>query len=95
MRRELKEELNVEVGELRYLGTLENIFVFNGTPGHEIVQIYDGALVDSGLYEQAVIVGEEANGEVNRAVWMSLDEFGEGKSILYPTGLLELLRMEK
>ena len=92
VRRELKEELNVEVGELHYLGTLENIFVFNGTPGHEIVMVYDGALVDSGLYEQAVIVGEEA--EINEsfnAVWKSLDEFGEGKSILYPTGLLELL----
>lgn len=95
VRRELKEELNVEVGEVLYLGTLENIFTFNGTPSHEIVMIYDGALIDSGLYEQAVIVGEEANGEVIRAVWMSLDEFGEGKSILYPTGLLALLRMEK
>ena len=92
VRRELKEELNVEVGELRYLGTLENIFVFNGTPGHEIVMVYDGALVDSGLYEQAVIEGIEA--EINEsfnAIWKSLDEFGEGKSILYPTGLLELL----
>ena len=95
VRRELKEELNVEVGKLRYLGTLENIFVFNGTPGHEIVMVYDGVLVDSGLYEQAVIVGEEANGEVIRAVWKSLDEFGEGKSILYPTGLLEMLQAEK
>jgi 8-oxo-dGTP pyrophosphatase MutT (NUDIX family) len=92
VRRELKEELNVEVGELRYLGTLENIFVFNGTPGHEIVMVYDGALVDSGLYEQAVIVGIEA--EINEsfnAIWKRLDEFGKGKSILYPTGLLELL----
>jgi len=92
VRRELKEELNVEVGELRYLGTLENIFVFNGIPGHEIVQVYDGALVNSGLYEQAVIVGIEADiNESFNALWKSLDEFGEGKSILYPTGLLELL----
>jgi len=95
VRRELKEELNVEVGEVRYLATLENIFTFNGTPGHEIVLIYDGVLINSGLYEQAVIVGEEANGEVIRAVWKSLAEFDEGKSILYPTGLLELLRVER
>jgi len=95
VRRELKEELNVDVGEVRYLGTLENIFTFNGTPSHEIVMIFDGALINSGLYEQAVIVGKEANGEVIRAVWKSLDEFGDGKSILYPTGLLELLRVER
>lgn len=68
------------------------IFTFNGTPGHEIVLIFDGALEMSGLYEQAVIVGEEANGEVIRALWKRLDEFGEGKSILYPPGLLEMLK---
>ena len=93
--RELMEELGAEVKpeSLTYLGTLENIFTFNGTPGHEIVLIYDGALVDSGLYEQAVIVGHEADvKESFNAMWKSLAEFGEGKSILYPTGLLELLK---
>ena len=92
VRRELMEEINAEVGEVWYLGTLENIFVFNGTPGHEIVQVYDGVLKESGLYDQAVIVGKEA--EIDQsftAVWMSLDRFGVGKAILYPTGLLEML----
>jgi 8-oxo-dGTP pyrophosphatase MutT (NUDIX family) len=92
VRRELLEEVDAEVGEVWYLGTLENIFVFNGTPGHEIVQVYDGVLKESRLYEQAVIVGKEA--EINEsftAVWKNIDEFGAGKSILYPTGLLELL----
>lgn len=93
IRRELMEEIGAEVGELKYLGTLENVFVFNGTPGHEIVQVYDGVLTKSGLYEQAVIEGKEARvDESLKAVWMHLDEFGEEKSILYPTGLLELLR---
>jgi 8-oxo-dGTP pyrophosphatase MutT (NUDIX family) len=94
--RELMEELGEEVCDLKYFGTLENVFVFNGTPGHEIVQVYDGVLKKSGLYDQALIVGEEADIEKRiNAVWMSLDEFGEGKSILYPTGLLELLHVKK
>ena len=92
VRRELMEEINVEVGEVRYLGTLENIFIFNGVPGHEIVMVYDGVLSKPGLYEQAVIVGEEANGDVIRALWKSLRAFESGESILYPTGLVELLR---
>ena len=91
VRRELMEEINVEVGEVRYLGTLESIFTFNGAMGHEIVMVFDGVLVNFGLYEQAVIEGEEANGEVIRAMWKRLDEFGAGKSILYPPGLLEML----
>jgi len=45
--------------------------------------IYNGALTESGLYDQAVIVGREANGDMIRALWKSLDEFGEGQSILY------------
>lgn len=95
IRRELIEEINSEVGELRYLGTLENFFVFNGTPGHEIVQVYDGELKESGLYDQAVIAGKEADIDKHiKAVWMRLDEFGDGKSILYPAGLLELLRKD-
>ena len=93
VRRELLEEIGAQVGDLEYLGALENIFVFNGEPGHEIVQVYDGALKESGLYDQAVIPGEEAEvGESFEAVWKRIDEFGEGKSVLYPTGLLELLQ---
>lgn len=91
--RELMEEIHVEVDResLRYLGAVENIFQFNGIAGHEIVLIYDGVLNEPGLYEQAVILGKEANGEDIRAVWKSLDEFGDGKSILYPAGLLKIL----
>ena len=90
--RELREEISAEVRDLVYLGTLESIFTFDGKPGHEIVQVYDGMLTESGLYGQAVILGHEAGvGEPFRAMWKSLDEFGSGKSILYPEGLLEML----
>lgn len=91
--RELMEEINLEVDKdsLRYLGALENIFTFNGTPGHEIVLIYDGKLKESKVFEQAEITGKEANGEDIRALWKDLDEFGPGKCILYPDGLLEML----
>ena len=91
--RELMEELNVEVDResLTYLGTVENIFHFNGNPGHEIVLIYDGVLKEPGLYEQALITGKEANGEDIQAMWKNIAEFGEGKSILYPTGLIDIL----
>jgi len=91
--RELMEEIHVEVDmeSLKYLGTVENIFHFNGTASHEIVLIYDGMLKEAGLYEQAVIAGKEVNGEDFRAVWRDLDEFRDGKSILYPTGLIEML----
>jgi hypothetical protein len=61
--------------------------------GHEIVQVYDGTLKDAGLYEQAMILGREVDiDETFRAVWKHVNEFGPGKSILYPTGLIDLLK---
>ena len=92
IRRELREEINVEVRDLVYLGTLENIFTYDDEPGHEIVQVYDGALTEPELYEQAVILGHEADvDEPFRAMWKSLNDFGPGKAILYPDGLLKML----
>lgn len=91
--RELKEEIDAEVSELKYLGTVENVYVFNGTPGHEIIQIYDGVLKDAELYELPEIIGREMDIDTTfRAVWKPIDEFGAGKSILFPTGLQELLK---
>ena len=91
--RELREELNAEITNLRYLGTLENIFTFDGTPGHEIVLVYDGEFTDRTLYERAWIDGSE--GEMDdlkfRAVWLPLEHFRAGSPPLYPDGLYALL----
>ena len=92
--RELMEEIEaeVELKSLKFLGAVENIFTFLGKAHHEIVLIYDGALKESALYEQGVIVGQEENGEEVRALWKSMSEFESGQSILYPTGLVDLLQ---
>jgi hypothetical protein len=37
-------------------------------------------------------MGREVDGEEFRAIWKNIDELGVGKSILYPTGLLEMLQ---
>lgn len=91
VRREIMEELHSEIEGLKHLGFLENIFLHDGNMGHEIVMVYDGALVKAELYEQAEMEVIEANGERVHVVWKSLDEFGEGKSTLYPDGLLALI----
>ena len=85
VRRELKEEINVDVIDLNYLGMLENIYTFNGGSYHEVVMVYDGALIEAGLYEEAMILGKEANGDDIRAMWKDLDEFREGKVHLVST----------
>lgn len=91
--RELREEIDAEVTALRYLGTLESIFSFNGKNGHEIVLVYDGAFVDESLYTRTTIEGYEDDDKLLFvAKWLPLDSFrSDDAPPLYPTGLLELL----
>ncbi|MBN1135833.1 MAG: NUDIX hydrolase [Anaerolineae bacterium] len=88
--RELMEELGAQVTDLRYLTTVENLFVYNGQQGHEIVLLYEGSFVDHALYEVEVINGQDDGDVPLKAVWKRLDSFGPSAP-LYPDGLLELL----
>lgn len=89
--REIAEELGAQVTELEYCFTLENIFIFNGEPGHEIIQVYDGRFVDEVWYANRVILGhEEGMGEFE-AEWKPVGDFGPGGDRLYPDGLVEKL----
>lgn len=90
--RELSEELGVEVTGLRFLGTLENIFTYQGQRGHEIVMVYDGAFADSALYEREVFEAREDDDSPFQAVWVELEAAGQpDHPPVYPTGLLDLL----
>jgi 8-oxo-dGTP pyrophosphatase MutT (NUDIX family) len=89
--RELLEEIGEVVTDLRYLGTLENIFVYNGQAGHEICRIYDAVFVNEAVYQRETIEGEDDGETLYTARWMPLDFFRRGKAPLYPGDLLDLL----
>jgi 8-oxo-dGTP pyrophosphatase MutT (NUDIX family) len=88
--RELSEEADVEVTNVRYLGTVENIFTYNGQMGHEIVLLYEGDFADPAIYEKPWVECHEDDETPFRAVWKSLDEFND-VTPLYPDGLLGLI----
>ncbi len=73
--REIAEELGLQAADLKLVGVLENIFVLDGQPKHEIVFVYDGRFVDEFVYGQNELHGWEANGEPLRATWRRLDSF--------------------
>ena len=93
VRREFREEIGADLEDVRYLGTLENIFTCDGKPGHEIVLVYDGRLVDETLYQQESFGGDEM-GTPFKALWVSLNPEERRGTPLYPDGLVELLRQE-
>lgn len=87
--REIREELGQNLIELRLLGVLENIFEYQGRPGHEIVFVYDGRLENSSLYDLPELPMHE-HGWSSPAKWRSLESFGNGCRLV-PEGLTTLL----
>ena len=76
----------IEVGD--FLGIAENIFTYNGVPGHEIVFFYKIDIPDN-LYKDKYIQDED--GEAGEAIWVDIKEFKNGSKILYPEEIFKYL----
>ncbi|MEN9243469.1 MAG: NUDIX hydrolase [Gloeomargarita sp. DG02_5_bins_242] len=85
LEREFQEELQAQLKDIEYLGCLENIFTYNGQPGHEIIQLYRCAFVDPRFYELEALEFQE--GERRKiARWVPVERLLTGELTLYPTG---------
>ena len=91
--REVREEIDAEVADLVYLGTLENIFTYEGEPHHEIIMIYDGRFSDPAMNRDEISVTGVDDGDIlYEGSWKCLDFFRDQDAPpLYPEGLLDLL----
>lgn len=95
VRREIQEELRSDIADIQYLTTLENIFIYQGMLGHQIVLLYECRLLDTSLYDKDIIYyADDLDGVVSQehAVWKPLSFFENGGPLLVPDGLLEYLR---
>lgn len=94
LRRELREELGTDADGLRHVATLENLFTYEGEPGHEIVLLYECTLRDASLYSRDQWETRErtAGGVTTHTLaWKPLEAFRAGGETLYPDGVLSLL----
>jgi ADP-ribose pyrophosphatase YjhB (NUDIX family) len=87
--REMLEELGVRVHCMRRLGTLENIFTFEGRRMHEILLVYEARMENEQVYRVERL--RRLDKPARFAVWAPVRDFTAGERILYPTGLLSLL----
>jgi 8-oxo-dGTP pyrophosphatase MutT (NUDIX family) len=90
--REILEEIGQPIRDVRYLGTLESIFEYEGEKGHEIVLIYDGTFVnDHMLNLEHTVAGNNHRKIIFVGMWKPLAFFREKQALLYPHGLLALI----
>jgi 8-oxo-dGTP pyrophosphatase MutT (NUDIX family) len=89
--REIREELDLPIDNVRLLGTLESLFTYLGKPGHEVVQVYDAQFSDLRVYDQIGLEGHESNGDRIQAHWRDSESLSRD-GVLVPEGLHEMLR---
>ena len=83
VRREIREEIGCEIDGLEQIDVIENRFIYDNKPGHEIVFMYKGTPSRKELADQEKIHVKEAGYEFD-AVWISFDTALSGEKPLYP-----------
>jgi 8-oxo-dGTP pyrophosphatase MutT (NUDIX family) len=90
LQREFQEEIQAELTNIRYLCCIENLFTFNGKPGHEIIQLYQCDFVDPKLYQIERTVFAEGDRK-KAALWVEINRFKSGELRLVPEVFLDYL----
>jgi len=93
IRREIQEEIRQEIADLKLMRIIENIFVHEGKPGHEIVYVYEGRFTDKSAYQQESFEVHEET-EIMKASWRDLDSFNDYHRLV-PEELATLLKRNK
>ena len=89
--RELDEELGLKVMVHKLVETFENIFVYEGKPGHEIVMLFETEFKDPRNYDRAEIDIVESGKVISQAVWRTVEEIRSEGAKLYPAGIEKVL----
>ncbi len=89
--REIEEELNLKAQSGDLLTTFENIFVYEGRPGHEMVMLFPVKFEDHTAYLRNEMDIVESGKVINKAVWRTVAEIESEGAKLYPDGLKEAL----
>ena len=90
LKREFQEEIQAELTNIKYLGCLENLYTFNGTPGHEIIQLYECDFADPKFYQLERSVFVEGDRQ-KTALWIDIEQFKSGQLRLVPEQFLDYL----
>lgn len=90
LHREVREEFDTGMKNIKFLGVIENIFEHELRKGHEIIFFYSGEFIDAKMFEEKVY--KVLDSETSYAVWKPIKDFISGKEIFYPKESIEYLK---
>lgn len=91
LKREFKEELNIDINVGKFLGISENIFTYNGKNAHELILLYDAYIKDADYKEKYHIIDDDCETD---AVWIDIDKFTSGELKIYPEQVFKYFTQE-
>lgn len=93
LKREVYEETGYGIHDVTFIGVSENIFTFNGKPGHEIVFLFDAKFDDSAVYELEVVNGvEDSKMHELEGHWLHVNQVANDVVKVYPDGIAEAIK---
>jgi ADP-ribose pyrophosphatase YjhB (NUDIX family) len=91
VRREMREELDTEVDDLRLLGVVDNVFEFEGQPAHQHVFVFEGCFPDPARFEAQNEFTMSDDGGAVPVRWVPIAQLGDATKPLVPEDALPLI----
>lgn len=88
LKREFKEEININIVVKNFLGISENIFTYKGRNAHEIILFYSIEISDDD-YKEEYIINDDCG--KYKAKWIDIEEFKNQNKILYPEDVFKYI----
>ena len=88
LKREFKEEINIEIEIGKFLGISENIFNYKGKDAHELILFYEAYINDEDYQQEYDLVDDDSESE---AIWVDINKFRNKELILYPEQIFKYL----
>ncbi|MGB3669798.1 MAG: NUDIX domain-containing protein [Phormidesmis sp.] len=90
--REFVEEIQATLTDIEYVTCLDNIFVYNGKPGHELIQLFRARFVDSQFYQLDRTFRLVEGDRTEKAGWIETAKIFSGEHRLVPASCIQYLK---
>ena len=90
LRREFKEELDVEIEIKDFLGISENIFEYEGKKAHELILFYR-IEIPQNYYQDTYVQHEDRGNPDGVAMWINVEDFKNKSKTIFPDEIFKYL----